>query len=81
MFCMTAIVVDNTNANTACEGGMVATLEKNFFLSLHTIGFSLHINELPFRALFKNIDGYAKGPTAISGPHGKLGSKDCHDLP
>ena len=44
-----AILVDYTNANVGCEGGMVAILEKkNFF----------H-NELPFRALFKNIDGYA----------------------
>ena len=26
-----AILVDNTNANTGCEGGMVAILEKHFF--------------------------------------------------
>ena len=25
-----AIFVDSTNANTGCEGGMVAILEKNF---------------------------------------------------
>ena len=25
-----AILVDNINANTGCEGGMVATLEKKF---------------------------------------------------
>ena len=42
---------------------------------------SLHHNERPFRALFKNIDGCAKGPIAFSGPQGKLCSKDCHDLP
>ena len=29
----------------------------------------------------KNIDGCAKGPSALSGPLGKLCSKDCHDLP
>ena len=73
-----AIFVDNTNANTGCEDGMVAILE-NFFLNLHTIGSSLHHNN--FRALFKNIDGCTKGPTAFSGPLGKLCSKDCHDLP
>ena len=28
-----AILVDNTNANTGCEGGMVAILEKIFFKS------------------------------------------------
>ena len=49
--------------------------------NLHTIGSSLHHNELPFRSLFKNIDGCAKGRTAFSGPLGKICSKDCHDLP
>ena len=68
-----AILVDNTNANTGCEGGM-------FFFNLHTIGSSLHHNELPSRTLFKNIDGCAKGPTAFSCPMGKLCSKDCYDL-
>ena len=29
------IFVDNTNANTGCEGGMVAILEKVFFKSSH----------------------------------------------
>ena len=76
-----AILVDNTNANTGYEGGMVAILEKKLKKQLHTIGCSLHHNELPFRAFFKNIDGCAKGPTAFSGPLGKLCSKDCHDLP
>ena len=61
-----AILVDNTNANTGCEGGMVAILEK-IFKNLHTIGFSLHHNEIPFRALFKNINGCAKAPTAFRG--------------
>ena len=73
-----AILVDNTNANTGCEGGMVAILEKNF-LNLHTIGSLLLHNY--FRALFKHIDGCEKGHIAFSGPLGKLYSKDCHDLP
>ena len=76
-----AILVDNTNANTGCEGRMVAILEKKLKKQLHTIGCSLHHYELPFRALFKNIDVCAKDPTAFSGPLGKLCSKDCHDLP
>ena len=50
-------------------------------LNLHTIGSSLHHKELLFRALFKNIDGFEKGPTVFSGPLGKLCSTDCHDLP
>ena len=75
-----AILVDNTYANTGCEGRMVAILEK-LFLNLHTIGSSLHHNELPFRALFKNIDGCKKDLTAFRGPLGKLRWKDCYDLP
>ena len=75
-----AILVDNTNANSGCEGGRVAILEKKNFFNLHTISSSLHHNEKPFRALFKNIDGCTKGPTAFSGPLGKLWSKDCHGL-
>ena len=40
MFCsestIKAILVDNTNANTGCEGGIVAILEKKiFFKSSH----------------------------------------------
>ena len=31
-----SILVDNTNANTGCKGGMVAILEKKIFLDLHT---------------------------------------------
>ena len=65
-----AILVDNTNANTGCEGGMVAIFEKSFFLNLHTIGSSLHHNN--FRDLFKNIHGCTKGPTAFSGPPGEI---------
>lgn len=76
-----AILVDNTNANTGCEGGLVSILEKKLKKNLHTIGCSLHQNELPFRALFKNLDGCAKGPTTFSGPLGKLCSNDYHDLP
>ena len=74
----TPILVDKTNANTGCEGEMVAILEKKNF-NLHTIGSSLHHDN--FRALSKNIDGCAKGSTAFCGPLGKLSSKDCHDLP
>ena len=74
-----AILVDNTNANTGSQGGMVAILEKKKLLNLHTIGSSPH--HINFRALFKNIDGCAKDPTAFSGPLGKSCSKDCNDLP
>ena len=73
-----AVLVDNTNANTGCEGGFVTLLEKK---NLHTIGCSLHQNELPFRALFKHLDGTTKSHTTFNGLLGKLCANDCHNLP
>ena len=37
-----AVLVDNTNANTGCEGGLVTLLEKK--KNLHPIDCSLHQN-------------------------------------
>ena len=48
--------------------------------NLHTIGCSLHQNELPFRALFKHLDGTTKSHTTFNGPLGKLCENDCHNL-
>ena len=41
----------------------------------NTIGCSLHQNELPFRTLFKFLDG------AFSGPLGNLYAGNHHSLP
>ena len=68
-----AVLVDNTNANIGCEGGL---LEKK---NPPTIGCSLHQNELPFRALFKHLDGTTKSPTTFN--LRKLCANDCHNLP
>ena len=76
-----AILVDNTNANTSCEVGLATLLEKNLNRNLHTIDCSLHQNELPFRALFRHVDGTTKSPTSFNGPLGKLCGNDYHDLP
>ena len=73
-----AVLVDNTNANTGCESGLVTLLEKK---NLHTVGCSLHQNELLFRVLFKNLDGTTKGRITLNGPLGKLCANDCHNLP
>ena len=73
-----AVLIDNMNANIDCEGGLVTLLEKK---NLHTISCSLHQNELPFRALFKHLDGTTKGHTTFNGPLGKLCANDCHNLP
>ena len=49
--------------------------------NLHTTGCFLHQNELPFRVLFKHLDGTTKSPTTFNGPLGKLYANDCHNLP
>ena len=76
-----AVLVDNTNTNTGCEGGLVTLLEKKIKRNLLTIGCSLHQNELPFRALFKHLDSTIKSPTTFNGPLGKLCANGCHNLP
>ena len=48
---------------------------------LHTIGCSLHQNELPFRALFRQVNSTTKSPTSFNGPQSKLGGNDYHDFP
>ena len=59
-----AVLVDNTNTNIGCEGGLVTILENKTQRKLYTIGCSLHQNELPFRAVFKHLDGSTKSSTA-----------------
>lgn len=76
-----AVLLDNTATNTGWKSGLVTVLETNLKRRLHTIGCSLHQNELPFRAVFKFLDGSTKSPTAFSGPLGKLCVIDHQDLP
>ena len=52
--------------------GLVTCLEKRLGRNLHTIGCSLHQNELPLRAIFKEMDGTTSGPKEFSGPIGSL---------
>ena len=59
----------------------MTSFEKRIGRKLHTIGCSLHQNELPFRAVFKHLDGSTRSPTAFSGPLGKLCEDDHQDLP
>ena len=76
-----AILVDNTSVNTGGEAGLVACLEEKLQRKIHTIGCSLHQNELPFRAVFKFLDGGTKTPSTFSGPLGKLCAGNHHSLP
>ena len=76
-----AVLVNNTSTNTGCEAGFIAAHEKINNKKLHTIGCSLHQNELPFREIFKLIDGTIRSPTTFSGPLGKLCITDYQELP
>ena len=73
-----AILLDNTSVNTGHKTGLVVELEKKLKRKLHTVGCMLHQNELPFRAVFCNIDGTTKSPNHFAGPMGKTAEKN-HD--
>ena len=66
-----AILVDNTSVNRGWKNGLVVKLEDKLGRNLHTVGCALHQNELPFRAIFKKLDGVTTGPQSFSGPLGK----------
>lgn len=76
-----AVLVDNTSTNTGQKSGLVTILERMIGRHLHTIGCSLHQNELPFRAIFKNCDGQTKSPSSFNGPLGKLCANNYHNMP
>ena len=76
-----AILVDNTSVNTGWKNGLVVKLEDKLGRNLHTVGCALHQNELPFRAIFKKLDGVTTGPQSFSGPLGKKCKKNAHNKP
>ena len=63
------------------KSGLVTCLEKELGKQLNMIGCSLHHNELPFKAVFRELDGGTKGPSDFGGPLGKLCKEDIQDLP
>ena len=73
-----ALLLDNTNSNTGYKGGLVVCLEKILQRTLHTVGCSLHWNELPLRAIFTAIDGQSTGPNTFLGNIGKQAAIDKH---
>ena len=76
-----AILVDNTSVNTGWKGGLVVKLEELLNRKLHMIGCALHQNELPFKAIFKKLDGGTTGPRSFSGILGKKCKENNHELP
>jgi len=75
-----AILVDNTSVNTGNTNGLVVKLEQLLGRPLMTIGCTLHQNELPLRAIMKNLDGDSLSPKTFCGPLGKLCSGDIHKI-
>ena len=71
-----AILVDNTSSNTGFRNGMIKCLEDLLERKLHLLGCGLHLNELPFRSLFKHLDGTTSGPRSFNGMLGQACSSD-----
>ena len=76
-----AVLVDSTSTNTGCEAGMVTALKKKLKRKVHTIGFSHHHYNLPFRVIFKTIDGTTRSPNTFTNLLGKLCWSNYQDLP
>ena len=60
---------------------MVAKLEDKLGRNLHTVDCALRQSELPFRAIFKKLDGVTTGPQSFSGPLGKKCEENVHSKP
>ena len=62
---------DGTNVNTGRNGGVIRLLEQHIGTPVQWAVCMLHINELPLRHLFSEIDGSTAGPNAFKGPLGR----------
>lgn len=77
---LVALGCDGTAVNTGVHGGIVRRMEKYLSRPLQRIICLLYGNELPFRHLFKYIDGETTGPTSFMGEIGKI-LPVCHTFP
>lgn len=68
---LVAVGCDGTNVNVGQKGGVIRLLEERLNRPLQWIICLLHMNELPFRHLFSEIDGKTSGPRSFSGKIGK----------
>ena len=76
-----AVICDGTNTNTGEHSGIIRRLETTLNRPLQWLICMLHLNELPVREIFKNIDGKTTGPKGFSGPIGKMLNFDPRHLP
>ena len=78
---LVAIGADATPTNTGANGGIIRLIEKYLNKPLHWFICLLHMNELPFRHLFLQLDGKTNGPDAFSGIIGKAIAGELHKTP
>ena len=74
-----AVGCDGTVTNTGWKKGIIRLLEKKLKRPLQWIICLLHFNELPFRALFVQLDGTTDGPKSFTGEIGKA-LKNCEQM-
>ena len=68
---ITVVGCDGTNVNTGRNGGVIRLIEQHIGMPVQWVVYMMHINELPLRHLFAEIDGPTSGPNAFKGPIGK----------
>ena len=66
-----AVLLDNTSTNTGHKTGLVVSLESMLGRPIQMVGCALHQNELPWKALFRELDGTTTGPCTFNGTIGK----------
>lgn len=66
-----AIGSDGTVTNTGHTGGIIRLIEERLDRPLQWLICQLHLNELPFKALFTALDGDTSSPSDFKGPIGK----------
>ena len=72
---------DGTNAVVGHRGGLMTHFERLLGRPLTRVVCLNHQAELPYRAVFRNLDGETTGPASFSGPIGKQLAGAVHQLP
>ena len=76
-----SLLCDGCAVNTGVNGGIIRRLELYLCRPLQWLICLLHCNELPFKDIFKYLDGITQGPGSYSGPIGKKIVGDVHKMP
>ena len=78
---VTTIGGDGTSSVVGYRGGLMAHLERLLGRRLTRVVCLNHQAELPYRALFKKLDGGTTGPFSFAGPIGRMLAGPVHQLP